>query len=63
MMAAVAALGGALLGDTAADCDTLVAEETERWKKVIKSGGVQLEWAVFNLYPHLRREMLLTAVS
>jgi tripartite-type tricarboxylate transporter receptor subunit TctC len=36
-------LGGMLLGGTPADFGRLVAAETEKWERVIKQGGVQLE--------------------
>jgi tripartite-type tricarboxylate transporter receptor subunit TctC len=41
--ARLAELGGMLAGGTPADFGKLVAEETGKWEKVIKEGGVQLE--------------------
>jgi tripartite-type tricarboxylate transporter receptor subunit TctC len=41
--ARLAELGGMLAGGTPADFGKLVAEETAKWEKVIKEGGVQLE--------------------
>jgi tripartite-type tricarboxylate transporter receptor subunit TctC len=41
--ARLAELGGMLIGGTPADFGKLVAEETAKWEKVIKDGGVQLE--------------------
>jgi tripartite-type tricarboxylate transporter receptor subunit TctC len=41
--AKLAELGGMLLPGTPADFGKIVAEETDKWAKVIKTGGVQLE--------------------
>jgi tripartite-type tricarboxylate transporter receptor subunit TctC len=41
--ARLADLGGMLLGGAPADFGKLIAEETAKWEKVIKDGGVQLE--------------------
>jgi tripartite-type tricarboxylate transporter receptor subunit TctC len=41
--ARLAELGGMLAGGMPADFGKLVAEETAKWEKVIKEGGVQLE--------------------
>jgi len=41
--ARLAELGGMLVGGTPADFGKLVAEETAKWGRVIKEGGVQLE--------------------
>jgi len=41
--ARLAELGGMLVGGTPADFGRLVAEETAKWGRVIKEGGVQLE--------------------
>jgi tripartite-type tricarboxylate transporter receptor subunit TctC len=41
--AKLAELGGMLLPGTPADFGKVVAEETDKWAKVIKTGGVQLE--------------------
>jgi tripartite-type tricarboxylate transporter receptor subunit TctC len=41
--ARLADLGGLLIPGSPADFGKLVAEETEKWEKVIKTGGVQLE--------------------
>ena len=41
--ARLAELGGMLLGGTPADFGKLVVEETAKWERVIKEGGVQLE--------------------
>jgi tripartite-type tricarboxylate transporter receptor subunit TctC len=41
--ARLAELGGMLLGGTPADFGKVVAEETAKWERVIKEGGVQLE--------------------
>jgi tripartite-type tricarboxylate transporter receptor subunit TctC len=41
--ARLAELGGILIGGTPADFGEVIAEETAKWEKVIKDGGVQLE--------------------
>jgi tripartite-type tricarboxylate transporter receptor subunit TctC len=41
--ARLAELGGMLIPGTPQDFGKLVAEETEKWAKVIKAGGVALE--------------------
>jgi tripartite-type tricarboxylate transporter receptor subunit TctC len=41
--ARLAELGGILIPGTPQDFGKLVAEETEKWAKVIKAGGVALE--------------------
>jgi tripartite-type tricarboxylate transporter receptor subunit TctC len=41
--ARLAELGGMLLGGSPADFGKVVAEETAKWERVIKQGGVQLE--------------------
>jgi tripartite-type tricarboxylate transporter receptor subunit TctC len=41
--ARLAELGGILTPGTPADFGKLVADETEKWAKVIKAGGVALE--------------------
>jgi tripartite-type tricarboxylate transporter receptor subunit TctC len=41
--ARLAELGGMFLGGTPADFGRLLADETAKWEKVIKTGGVQLE--------------------
>jgi len=41
--AKLAELGGILIAGTPADFGKVVAEETDKWAKVIKTGGVQLE--------------------
>jgi tripartite-type tricarboxylate transporter receptor subunit TctC len=41
--ARLAELGGMSIGGTPADFGKLIAEETAKWEKVIKDGGVQLE--------------------
>jgi tripartite-type tricarboxylate transporter receptor subunit TctC len=41
--ARLADLGGMLLGGAPTDFGKLIAEETAKWEKVIKDGGVQLE--------------------
>jgi tripartite-type tricarboxylate transporter receptor subunit TctC len=38
-----AELGGMLIGGSPADFGKLIAEETAKWEKVIKTGGVALE--------------------
>jgi len=43
MKARLAELGGIILPGTPADFGKLVADETEKWAKVIKTGGVELE--------------------
>jgi tripartite-type tricarboxylate transporter receptor subunit TctC len=43
MKARLAELGGMQIGGTPADFGKLVAEETAKWEKVIKTGGVALE--------------------
>ncbi len=43
MKAKLAELGGVLLPGTPADFGKVLAEETEKWAKVIKTGGVALE--------------------
>ena len=43
MKAKLAELGGILLPGTPADFGKILAEETEKWAKVIKTGGVALE--------------------
>jgi tripartite-type tricarboxylate transporter receptor subunit TctC len=43
MKAKLAELGGMLTPGTPADFGKLVAEETDKWAKVIKDGGVTLE--------------------
>ena len=41
--ARLAELGGMLIPGTPADFGKLVADETDKWAKVIKAGGVTLE--------------------
>jgi tripartite-type tricarboxylate transporter receptor subunit TctC len=41
--AKLAELGGMLISGSPADFGKVVAEETDKWAKVIKSGGVTLE--------------------
>jgi tripartite-type tricarboxylate transporter receptor subunit TctC len=41
--ARLAELGGMLIPGTSADFGKVVAEETDKWAKVIKAGGVTLE--------------------
>jgi tripartite-type tricarboxylate transporter receptor subunit TctC len=43
MQAKLADLGGTLIPGSPADFGKIVAEETDKWAKVIKSGGVSLE--------------------
>ena len=43
MKAKLAELGGMLIPGTPAQFGELVAQETEKWAKVIKAGGVSLE--------------------
>jgi tripartite-type tricarboxylate transporter receptor subunit TctC len=41
--ARLAELGGMLIGGSPADFGKVIADETDKWEKVIKTGGVQLE--------------------
>jgi len=41
--ARLAELGGILMPGTPAQFGQVIAEETEKWAKVIKTGGVSLE--------------------
>jgi hypothetical protein len=43
MKAKLAELGGMLIPGTPDDFGKVVADETEKWSKVIKTGGVALE--------------------
>ena len=43
MKAKLAELGGMLIPGSPADFGKVVAEETDKWAKVVKSGGVTLE--------------------
>jgi hypothetical protein len=43
LKAQLAHLGGMVLGGSPADFEGLVAEETEKWAKVIKLSGVKLD--------------------
>jgi tripartite-type tricarboxylate transporter receptor subunit TctC len=43
MKARLAELGGILMPGTPAQFGQVIAEETEKWAKVIKTGGVSLE--------------------
>jgi tripartite-type tricarboxylate transporter receptor subunit TctC len=43
MKAKLAELGGMLISGTPADFGKVVADETDKWAKVIKAGGVKLD--------------------
>jgi tripartite-type tricarboxylate transporter receptor subunit TctC len=43
MKARLADLGGAVLAGSPADFGKLIADETEKWGKVIKSAGIKAE--------------------
>jgi hypothetical protein len=43
MKARLADLGGTVLAGSPADFGKLIADETEKWAKVIKSAGIQAD--------------------